>query len=1202
MEEVKALPLPPQHQVFVNFRGEELRNNFVSHLRNALQRHGVNIFIDTNEQKGKPLNVLFERIEESRIALAIFSVRYTESKWCLNELVKMKECMDKGKLLIIPIFYKVKAYEVRFQRGQFGYVFKNLRNVDVDQKKQWSEALSSVADRIGFYFEGKSDENNFINGIVEEVKQALRQIPLDESKDSFIHLSENTSVRLGREEHEMYGLKQRLEELEEKLDFDCEETRILGVVGMPGIGKSTLARELYETWQCKFVSHGLIQDIRRLSKELGLDYLPALLLEELLGVRNPDIESTQCAYECYKSKLLRHKVLIVLDDVSDKEQIDVLLGRCDWIRQGSRIVIATSDKSLIQDVVHYTYVVPQLNHKDGLGHFERYALDHHSNKNNNEVIMKLSKEFVHYVRGHPLALKLLGTDLNGKDEDHWKTKLATLAQNSSPCIRDVLEVSYDELSQEHKDIFLDMACFRTEDESYVASLLDTSEAASEIKTLMNKFMIDVSDGRVEMHDLLYTFARELCRRAYAQDERGPHRLWHHQDIIDVLRNIEEGAEVRGIFLNMNEMKREMSLDSRTFEPMCGLRYLKIYSSHCPQQCKPNNKLNLPDGLNFPLEKVRYLHWLEFPLKEIPPDFNPQNLVDLKLPYSKIERIWSDDKDTSKLKWVNLNHSSNLRVLSGLSKAQNLQRLNLEGCIAMENLPHDMQYMRSLLFLNLKGCTGLNSLPDINVVSLEILILSNCSNLKEFRVISQNLEALYLDGTSIKELPLNIKGLQRLALLNMKGCTKLKEFPDCLDDLKSLKELILSDCSKLQNFPATSESIKVLEILRLDATAITEIPNIYSLQCLCLSKNDQISSLPENISQLSQLKWLDLKYCKSLSSIPKLPPNLQHLDAHGCSSLKTVSNPLACLTETQQIYSKFIFTKCNKLERSAKKDISSFAERKCQLLSDALNCCNGSESEPLFSTCFPGSELPSWFCHEAVGSVLELRMPPHWQENRHAGLALCAVVSFPDSQEQIKCLSVKCTFKLEVKEGSWVDFSFPVGSWSNQGNIVDNISSEHVFIGYNSCSKFFKHLENQHFTTSESSKCSPTKASLKFTVIDGTSEIPGLEVLMCGLRSFIGGGSSGNYLKKLEVKEAEQNLSAEKLSENWTSGSGTTTEVSASPEKGNNAELSPETVAASLEKANSAEFRIEMSIVPRETQPRPCSKTSKWACFACCDFQ
>lgn len=103
----------------------------------------------------------------------------------------------------------------------------------------------------------------------------------------------------------------------------------------------------------------------------------------------------------------------------------------------------------------------------------------------------------------------------------------------------------------------------------------------------------------------------------------------------------------------------------------------------------------------------------------------------------------------------------------------------------------------------------------------------------------------------------------------------------------------------------------------------------------------IRSSPFQITSVNsyQLKWLDLKYCKSLTSIPKLPPNLQHFDAHGCCSLKTVSNPLACLTTTQQICSTFIFTNCNKLEMSAKKDISSFAQRKCQLLSDAQNCCN-----------------------------------------------------------------------------------------------------------------------------------------------------------------------------------------------------------------------------------------------------------------------
>ncbi|XP_010431250.1 PREDICTED: disease resistance-like protein CSA1 [Camelina sativa] len=176
--EVKAIPLPPQHQVFVNFRGEELRNNFVSHLRSTFERHGVNIFIDTNEERGKHLNVLFERIEDSRIALAIFSVRYSESQWCLNELLKMKECMDNGKLLIIPIFYKVTAADVRYQKGLFGYFFKQMHHVDVRKKNQWSEALNSVADRFGFPFDGKrlwilkdleAEENNYGSGVASFV-------------------------------------------------------------------------------------------------------------------------------------------------------------------------------------------------------------------------------------------------------------------------------------------------------------------------------------------------------------------------------------------------------------------------------------------------------------------------------------------------------------------------------------------------------------------------------------------------------------------------------------------------------------------------------------------------------------------------------------------------------------------------------------------------------------------------------------------------------------------------------------------------------------------------------------------------------------------------------------------------------------------------------------------------------------------------
>ena len=77
--------------------------------------------------------------------------------------------------------------------------------------------------------------------------------------------------------------------------------------------------------------------------------------------------------------------------------------------------------------------------------------------------------------------------------------------------------------------------------------------------------------------------------------------------------------------------------------MKNMRYLKIYSTRCPQECDRDIILNFPAGLQLPLGELRCLHWLKFPLKELPPDFDPKNLVDLKLPYSKIEKVWESDK-------------------------------------------------------------------------------------------------------------------------------------------------------------------------------------------------------------------------------------------------------------------------------------------------------------------------------------------------------------------------------------------------------------------------------------------------------------------------------------------------------------------------------------------------------------------------------
>ena len=218
--------------------------------------------------------------------------------------------------------------------------------------------------------------------------------------------------------------------------------------------------------------------------------------------------------------------------------------------------------------------------------------------------------------------------------------------------------------------------------------------------------------------------------------------------------------------------------------------------------------------------------------------------------------------------------------------------------------------------------ALSSLPEkLDLISLKTLILSGCSNFNNFELISENLESLHLDGTAIESLPRTMKSFKKLVLLNLENCKMLEFLPDCLDKLKALEELILSGCFRLQSFPDIKENMENLQILLLDGTSIKKLPKML-LHCgnfkdqavlqqsarrnslsmllrLCLSRNDMICSLQDSISQLYHLKWIDLKYCKNLTSISTLPPNLQCLDAHACYSLQTVGSPLAIMP-TQQV--------------------------------------------------------------------------------------------------------------------------------------------------------------------------------------------------------------------------------------------------------------------------------------------------------------
>ncbi|KAH0900677.1 hypothetical protein HID58_040180 [Brassica napus] len=148
--------------------------------------------------------------------------------------------------------------------------------------------------------------------------------------------------------------------------------------------------------------------------------------------------------------------------------------------------------------------------------------------------------------------------------------------------------------------------------------------------------------------------------------------------------------------------------------------------------------------------------------------------------------------------------------------------------------------------------------------------------------------------------------------------------------------------------------------------------------------------------------------------------------------------------------------------------------------------NGNVSEALLITSFPGSEVPSWFNHRTIRSSLKLKFPPHWCDNRLSTIVLCAVVAFPYPQDEINRFSIECTCEFTNELGTCVRFSCTLGGGWIEPREID---SDHVFIGYTSCSHLRNHVEGSR----EHLECVHTEASIEFKVRDGAGEI-----VNCGL--------------------------------------------------------------------------------------------------------
>lgn len=146
------------YEVFLSFRGEDTRKSFTGSLYHALRERGINAFKDDEKLKrGESISPsLLRAIEESRISIIVFSENYANSSWCLDELVKIIDCMKTKGQSVWPVFYNVDPSVVRHQRGSFGSAMAKheVRFCnDMEKLQKWKRALSEAANLSGWSLE-----------------------------------------------------------------------------------------------------------------------------------------------------------------------------------------------------------------------------------------------------------------------------------------------------------------------------------------------------------------------------------------------------------------------------------------------------------------------------------------------------------------------------------------------------------------------------------------------------------------------------------------------------------------------------------------------------------------------------------------------------------------------------------------------------------------------------------------------------------------------------------------------------------------------------------------------------------------------------------------------------------------------------------------------------------------------------------------
>ncbi|XP_023764580.2 TMV resistance protein N [Lactuca sativa] len=792
-----------KYHVFLSFRGEDTRKTFVDHLYTALEQQGIFTYKDDETlPRGESIGPsLVTAIEESPIAIIIFSKNYADSSWCLDELSHIMKCKDTRGQIVMPIFYDVDPSEVRKQKLRYGEAFVKHELENNKKVESWRKALVGASNISGWETKhvANGHESKCIKEIVDTISQRLQ--PITSSGDD-----------------NLVGVEARMQHLISKLHIGFGGVLMIGIWGVGGGGKTTLASSVYYEISSKFDGCCFLKNVREESSDKnGLENLQEKILCGVLKQKQMEVGRVEEGRRMIKDRLHHRKVLIVLDDVNNLEQLEQLAGSRDWFGEGSRILITTRDEHILTghkvDVIHN---ISLLNNNEAMKLFCKHAPQGHNPIEGYEL---LSKDVVSYAGGLPLALRILGRFLCDKEMNEWRSALDRLKETPDADILEKLKISFDGLKTVEKQLFLDIACiFRRENKKWTMEILEACgfHPVIGIKVLVQKALITVSeDGEFGMHDLVEEMAYYIVRGGHPKNPEKHSRVWKKEDVLQICA-----------------MDATMNLDK--------IEVIYVESAMADQ---PQRVLQVVANM----KKLRWIdlnfHQAEAELVIMPENFPPRELCCLTLHNLTVKQLWEGYKFLPNLRIIKFHFLTNLMKTPDFYGIPNLERFHVYGMRLLEEIDHpSFGHLEKLVCVEIQDCQNLQLFSSINrSKKLETLVFSNCGSFSNFLPNTvMHTEGWFFSGC-LGKLDLsvcyltdkNIRSAAGWALPNLKELNLSSNWFIRLDfsllQLPQLKWLDVSHCYYL------------VELLELPLT-------------IAVVKADWCRSL-ESFGDISNCKWL-----------------------------------------------------------------------------------------------------------------------------------------------------------------------------------------------------------------------------------------------------------------------------------------------------------------------------------------------------------